>query len=553
MADFPRRLRHGSGQPMDLEESRVLVELKAKRSAKGLDARLKPFGICCEATHESRRDVKDRVLSIVNDTPQLVWLRAIDDRRLKKRDRRDVAQALRREAKRLRPVYRIRGTKDEGGLLSPAPDRLLVRFDDDDAAESKRAKAALKRLRLVEEPEWSRYLAPYRCFRLKGKNAASWDTIDKVRRALGKLALDVSFEHIPLVRPTTLVPGDTHYGRQWSMPVIDAPEAWDVTVGHPSVVIAILDEGCDLSHPDLQFASNGINLGTMSGTGAPTGSHGTACAGIAAGTIDNGAGVAGVAGGCEILPIAFSFWSDTEVAAGIRYAVDEGADVVSMSFGHYGPGEGMAPASWNFALIDPAIEEADAAGIVLVAATGNEDVNTFNRYPARHAMVLACGGTSTDDDRKTTTSPDGECWGANFANGVSVVAPCVQNPTTDRQGAVGYNSTGGAQSVACVTYNPSGDTAGDYFFVFNGTSSACPHVAGVAGLCRSVNCLIGNRGVRDVIELTADKVGPTAYTTVAGFPNGTRNQPMGYGRVNAKNAVDHAGSLFAAQVYGLLH
>ena len=99
-----------------------------------------------------------------------------------------------------------------------------------------------------------------------------------------------------MVVPTAVIPNDTLWAQQWDMVQIEAPAGWDISTGSASVVVCVLDEGCDLTHPDLVFAGTGINLGSMSGDGSPTGSHGTACAGIVAATFNNAAGVAGVAG-----------------------------------------------------------------------------------------------------------------------------------------------------------------------------------------------------------------------------------------------------------------
>ncbi len=163
----------------------------------------------------------------------------------------------------------------------------------------------------------------------------------------------------------------------------------------------------------------------------------------------------------------------------------------------------------------------------MCVATHNH--NSTITYPARNPLVLACGASSTDDNRKSPASPDGETWGSNFGDlvyngvqtGVSVVAPGVLCPTTDRQGSLGYGT-------------------GDFINNFNGTSSATPHVAGLAGLLRSQYPALTNVQIRRIIERTAAKVGTLGYAEQAGFANGTRNQEMGYGRIDIFRALDFA-------------
>ena len=128
------------------------------------------------------------------------------------------------------------------------------------------------------------------------------------------------------------------------------------------------------------------------------------------------------------------------------------------------------------------------------------------------------------------------------------MAPCVTIPTTDIQGAGGYNNnSGGGTTQVCVAYASTGDAAGDYFILFNGTSAATPHLAALAALLFSANPLLVNRDVRDIIETTAAKVGSASYSVQSGFPNGSRNQQMGYGRIDAGRAAETAGLLFVRQ------
>ena len=122
--------------------------------------------------------------------------------------------------------------------------------------------------------------------------------------------------------------------------------------------------------------------------------------------------------------------------------------------------------------------------------------------------------------------------GAQWGPEMSVVAPGVLIPTTDQQGDSGYNP------VVPPAMPPAGESTNkDYIMFFNGTSAATPHVAGLAALVRSISPTLTNTQVRDIIERNADKVGTVAYTNAAGYPNGTWNQEMGYGRINARRTL----------------
>jgi hypothetical protein len=147
-----------------------------------------------------------------------------------------------------------------------------------------------------------------------------------------------------------------------------------------------------------------------------------------------------------------------------------------MSFGQYDAFDPVNnPGGWDFDIIWLAIVAADMAGCVIVAATGNNNRSDLNHFPARHRLVIGVGGSDRNDDRKTPASPDGENWGANFGPGISVVAPSVQIPTTDRRGTspnpaspsnalFGYNANGGGGYTTDGMFYPNcGDPAGDYF------------------------------------------------------------------------------------------
>ena len=325
---------------------------------------------------------------------------------------------------------------------------------------------------------------------------------------------------------------DTYFSDQWGLNNtgqygatagvdIKTTQAWTITTGNPNIKIAILDSGTDLFHPDLTDnllqgydATGGNNNGNHSGV-----AHGTACAGIAAARGNNSRGIAGVAYHSRILPIHMgSSPLASRVAAGLNWARLNGANVVSMSFSTTETND-----------VNTAISNAYSSGCILVAATGNNNTSSVS-YPARNPNVIAIGAVSPCGERKSPSSCDGENWGSQYGNELSVVAPGVFISTTDIRGDGGYN----------YSAKPNDYSDRNYTQTFNGTSSACPHVAGVAALILSVNPDLTALQVRNIIESTAQKVGGYNYQTTSGRPNGTWHREMGYGLVNAYAAVQAA-------------
>ncbi len=349
----------------------------------------------------------------------------------------------------------------------------------------------------------------------------------EVLRENQKYVKKFHLEKIPLISPTCSLPNDPLYVNQWNLRQID----WhrDFNQCSADVIVAILDEGVDLNHPDINFSSVGINLNTMLPDGSPTGNHGTPCAGIAAGVTNNNEGLAGVSGKAKILPLAIQTWSDVEVAMGINYAAKYGAQVISMSFGVYDNWY-----YWSYDIIDPEIVYAHNLGVFLCAATGNENLGSISRYPSKHPLVLAVGGSNKLDKRKQVNDTSSEpFWGSSYGLeqyqnswvGVGVVAPCLEIPATDRMGANGYSNT-------------------NYHLGFNGTSSATPQVAGLAALIKGQFPKLNNLQIRQIIEKSAEKVGGYMYNHDSRFPSSAWNQEMGYGRINARKSLELAEQLY---------
>lgn len=315
---------------------------------------------------------------------------------------------------------------------------------------------------------------------------------------------------------------DPAFASQWGLHKIRAPEAWDISMGDPSVSVAILDEGCDMTHEDLAYKLPGYDAYDGDNNPQPAGNdaHGTACAGIATALANNGRGGAGVAPKCRTLPVRIAkgtgggFWDTTsaKVADAIRKAVDRGADVLSNSYS-------VSPSS----AVTSAFQYAQAVGrggrgCVIAAATGNGDMKGVI-YPARLSPsirgFLAVGASNQWDQRKSKTSSDGEhWWGSNWGPEVDCVAPGVKIHAPDIMGSAGY-------------------AGGNYTPAFNGTSSATPHAAGLAALILSVDPALRSWEVEDIIKLTARDLGTAG-----------RDEQFGFGRIDARRALEAASKIW---------
>ena len=276
---------------------------------------------------------------------------------------------------------------------------------------------------------------------------------------------------------------------------LDTDAAWDITLGNPDVIIAIVDTGVDLDHPDL-IANIVPGYNFINEDLAPDDEydHGTPCAGIAAATINNDIGIAGVCPECSIMSVkvlddnGFGDWG--VIANGVVWASDNGADVISLSLG----GAGFQEA------LESAVNYSVENGSVTIAASGN--INTqMDFYPASYEQCIAVGAISPCNQRKNPSSCDGEnYWGSTYGEQIDVVAPGVRIFST-------------------------GKRAG-YWTEFNGTSSACPHVAGIAGLMLSYDENLNPQLIRDLLAEGADDIGQEGYDI-----------ETGHGRVNAYNSL----------------
>ena len=273
------------------------------------------------------------------------------------------------------------------------------------------------------------------------------------------------------------LPNDPDFGLQWALSKINAPAAWNVTTGTVTITIAIVDTGIDLGHPDLaaklwanpgEIPANGLDddgNGKIDdvhgwhffhdGNFAPAENavvqddygHGTHVAGIAAAATNNGIGVAGVAWGAQVMPVKvldeYGYGWVSDIAAGIVYAADQGANIINLSLGVSAPSQ---------TLCDAVSYASQRAGALVVAAAGN--TGSAVSYPAACDHVLAVTATDRTDQRADFSS---------FGPQVDLAAPGVSIYSTWYQ--TGIQASG--------------------YFTKTGTSMATPQVAGVAALVRS--------------------------------------------------------------------
>ncbi len=358
----------------------------------------------------------------------------------------------------------------------------------------------------------------------------------------------------------SIIPSDTYYSNQWYLKKIKAPEAWDIVRESEEIVIAILDSGVQIDHPDLsdniwrnqgEIPGNNIDddnngyiddvngWNFVNGVSDPSPAfeqgftadgilHGTIVAGVAAASGNNGIGISGVTWKAKIMALKVldnQGSGDTiNVVQAIDYAIKNNADIINFSFVGYG----------NSQSLENAIRRAYQSGIILVAAAGNdqgegEGVNTEETliYPACHDGLahenMVIGVSATDAlDQKANFSGFGH-------NCVDIAAPGV--------------------SIFSTTVNAPGESFENKQFTnyydgyWSGTSMAAPMVSGAIALIEAVNPSLGYREVKDILLSTTDNI----FRLNPEYLN-----KLGSGRLNVYEAVKKAKSELANKELRLL-
>jgi serine protease len=292
------------------------------------------------------------------------------------------------------------------------------------------------------------------------------------------------------LRRASWTPNDPYLSYQWHFASINLQAAWDVSTGS-GITVAVIDTGVKLGGND-SFYNYVPGWDFVDNDGDPTdqNGHGTHVSGTIAQATNNGTGVAGVAFDATIMGIrvldAQGYGTAFDVADGIRYAADNGADVINMSLG----------SSSGSTVERDAINYAAAAGLVIVCAAGNSGQNGVD-YPARYPECIAVGATRYDNTL---------AYYSNYGADLDVVAPGGDTN-------VDQNGDGYGDGVLQETF--SGASWAYYFY--QGTSMATPHVAGLAALVWATNPSYTRDDVRSIIESTAQDLGPAGWDPTYGW------------------------------------
>ncbi len=298
----------------------------------------------------------------------------------------------------------------------------------------------------------------------------------------------VAFVQFDELNELYLHPNDPLLGSLWGISKINCEPAWDISQGE-EIVVAVIDTGVDYNHPDIAgniwtdaSGHHGYDFSDNDDDPKDYHGHGSHCAGTISAIINNNTGVVGVAPQARIMAVKiFPNAMDSVCAQAIKYAADNGAKVLSNSWGP----TGRRPKNQA---VEDAIDYAHSKGCIVVFAAGNSNDDVQFYSPANYPKVIAVGATDPNDKRAGFS---------NYGALVSVAAPGVDILSLK------FNSTGYVQ--------------------MSGTSMACPHVSGLAALVLKNNPHCSFNQVKSFLQLNADAITP--------------DKPIGSGRINAYKTV----------------
>ncbi|MGI5826971.1 MAG: S8 family peptidase [Patescibacteria group bacterium] len=360
----------------------------------------------------------------------------------------------------------------------------------------------------------------------------------------------------PLETSARLLPDDPFYSRQWYLAKVKADEAWTIVSGTPDITVAVIDAGVDINHPDLKgniwinereipdnnldddgngFIDDVYGWDFVNDLPDPSPkfepgwteagvSHGTIIAGIIGARGNNNQGVTGLAWRANIMPLrVLNDRGEGRVSAVVRaidYAIRNGADIINLSFVTYNYNDSLAAA----------IERAYEAGIIVVAAAGNDQAAGDGRNTAKNPIYPAC--------------MDGSRW-KNMVVGVAATDALDQKTLFSGYGEDCIDITApGISFFSTITPGSNPEAANPYYDGYwSGTSMATAVVSGVMALTAQANPNLSRADVVGLVLGSADSVA---------LLNPDYPGQLGFGRVNAAAAVMAARQLMYDHVNLLL-
>ncbi|MFH0840359.1 MAG: S8 family serine peptidase [bacterium] len=353
-----------------------------------------------------------------------------------------------------------------------------------------------------------------------------------------------------------LTPSDTYYGHQWYLKRVEAFQAWDKVKQTNNIVVAVIDSGVDINHPDLknniwinpkEIAGNNLDddhngyIDDINGwdfvNSVPDPSpkfdfgftengitHGTLVAGIIAGQGNNNEGIAGISWHTKIMPLKVltdsGQGSTFKIIKAIDYAVDNKADIINLSFVGF---------DYNKSL-ESAVKRAYDAGVIIVAAGGNEEGEGFGNFLDKNPMYPVC-----HDGNKTE----------NRVIGVAATGPLDQKASFSGYGGCIDIAAPGISIFGASVYAPDKSKIFNKYYdgYWSGTSLAVPIVSGTISLIKQANPKLSSAEVREVLLTTADNIN---------LINPQFINRLGVGRVNVSSAVEIAQAKLNANSFGIL-